>query len=74
MVGRIAHLTSDLEHVQTPIAREIKHFIHLVTGLAVFLGMSFFIIALGMGYNWLNAVVFLIGITVANVPEGLFKL
>merc|ERR1712213_40689 len=30
-----------------------------------------FIIAFILGYNWLDAVIFLIGIIVANVPEGL---
>merc|ERR1712027_185799 len=50
---------------------EIAHFIHIITGVAVFLGVSFFIIAFILGYNWLDAVIFLIGIIVANVPEGL---
>jgi hypothetical protein len=31
---------------------------------------SFFIIAFILGYHWLDAVIFLIGIIVANVPEG----
>jgi sodium/potassium-transporting ATPase subunit alpha len=39
--------------------------------VAVFLGVSFFIISLILNYTWLEAVVFLIGIIVANVPEGL---
>ena len=56
---------------ETPIAREIAHFIHIITGVAVFLGVSFFIIAFILGYPWLEAVIFLIGIIVANVPEGL---
>merc|ERR1712025_1464140 len=56
---------------ETPIAKEIAHFIHLITGVAVFLGVTFFIIAFILGYNWLDAVIFLIGIIVANVPEGL---
>jgi len=71
VMGRIAHLASDLDSGMTPIAREIEHFIHLITGVAVFLGISFFIIAFALGYHWLTAVVFLIGIIVANVPEGL---
>merc|ERR1711971_966242 len=33
--------------------------------------IKFFIIAFILGYNWLDAVIFLIGIIVANVPEGL---
>jgi len=60
-----------LETGETPIAREIGHFIHIITGVAVFLGVSFFFIAFILGYPWLEAVIFLIGIIVANVPEGL---
>merc|ERR1711953_565984 len=71
VMGRIAGLASGLEGGQTPIAKEIEHFIHIITGVAVFLGVSFFIIAFILGYNWLDAVIFLIGIIVANVPEGL---
>jgi len=71
VMGRIAGLASGLETGETPIAKEIAHFIHIITAVAVFLGVTFFIIAFIMGYHWLDAVVFLIGIIVANVPEGL---
>ena len=71
LYSRIAGLASGLEGGQTPIAKEIEHFIHIITGVAVFLGVTFFIIAFILGYNWLDAVIFLIGIIVANVPEGL---
>ena len=71
VMGRIANLASGLEVGQTPISREIEHFIHLITGVAVFLGVTFFVIAFILGYDWLDAVIFLIGIIVANVPEGL---
>merc|ERR1711970_355884 len=71
VMGRIAGLASGLDMGDTPIAKEIEHFIHIITAVAVFLGVSFFIIAFILGYNWLDAVVFLIGIIVANVPEGL---
>ncbi|XP_027695843.1 sodium/potassium-transporting ATPase subunit alpha-2-like [Vombatus ursinus] len=71
VMGRIASLTSVLEAGQTPIATEIEHFIQLITGVAVFLGVSFFFLSLFLGYGWLQAVIFLIGIIVANVPEGL---
>merc|ERR1719147_344740 len=71
VMGRIAGLASGLDSGDTPIAKEIAHFIHLITGVAVFLGVTFFIIAFILGYNWLDAVIFLIGIIVANVPEGL---
>jgi len=71
VMGRIASLASSLGSDQTPIAIEIEHFIHIVSGVAVFLGVSFFILAFILGYEPIEAVVFLIGIIVANVPEGL---
>jgi sodium/potassium-transporting ATPase subunit alpha len=71
VMGRIAGLASGLQAGKTPIAIEIEHFIHIITGVAVFLGVTFFIIAFILGYYWLDAVIFLIGIIVANVPEGL---
>uniref|UniRef100_A0A8C2L7W2 Sodium/potassium-transporting ATPase subunit alpha n=1 Tax=Cyprinus carpio TaxID=7962 RepID=A0A8C2L7W2_CYPCA len=71
VMGRIATLASSLDCGQTPIAKEIEHFIHIITGVAVFLGVSFFVLSLILGYGWLEAVIFLIGIIVANVPEGL---
>ncbi|VDO99851.1 unnamed protein product [Soboliphyme baturini] len=70
-MGRIAHLASGLQSGETPIAKELAHFIRIITGVAVFLGVTFFVISLIMEYYWLDAVVFLIGIIVANVPEGL---
>merc|ERR1719370_2903015 len=71
VMGRIANLTSSLGSGKTPIAIELEHFIHIITGVAVFLGVSFLIISLAMDYHWLEAIIFLIGIIVANVPEGL---
>ena len=71
VMGRIAGLATGLETGETPIAKEIAHFIHIITGVAVFLGVTFFLIAFILGYHWLDAVIFLIGIIVANVPEGL---
>uniref|UniRef100_A0A8C2A9J2 Sodium/potassium-transporting ATPase subunit alpha n=1 Tax=Cyprinus carpio TaxID=7962 RepID=A0A8C2A9J2_CYPCA len=71
VMGRIASLASGLEVGQTPINMEIEHFIHIITGVAIFLGLSFFILSIILGYTWLEAVIFLIGIIVANVPEGL---
>merc|ERR1719147_165463 len=56
---------------QTPINKEIAHFVHLITAIALAIGVVFFIIALVMGYSWIEAIIFFIGIIVANVPEGL---
>merc|ERR1712235_14522 len=71
VTGRIAALASNVDSGDSPIAQEIEHFIHIITGVAVVLGVVFFILAFVLGYHWLEAVIFLIGIIVANVPEGL---
>ncbi|EGD77429.1 sodium/potassium-transporting ATPase subunit alpha-1 [Salpingoeca rosetta] len=71
VLGRIAGLASGVDSGESPIAREVQHFTDIITAVAVIVGAVFFIIALAIGYNWLDAIVFLIGVIVANVPEGL---
>nr|XP_020476179.1 sodium/potassium-transporting ATPase subunit alpha-1-like [Monopterus albus] len=71
VMGRIANLASSLESGKTPIAIEIEYFIHIITGVAVFLGVTFLTISIITGYTWLEGIIFLISIIVANVPEGL---
>lgn len=71
IMGRIAHLASGLEDNETPIAKEITHFVHIISSFAVLLGVLFFVVTLVLGYAWIDSVVFLIGAIVANVPEGL---
>jgi magnesium-transporting ATPase (P-type) len=56
---------------ETLMQIEIAHFIHIVSAIAIFLGVSFFILALINGDPFIDAIVFMIGIIVANVPEGL---
>uniref|UniRef100_A0A671TB25 Sodium/potassium-transporting ATPase subunit alpha n=1 Tax=Sinocyclocheilus anshuiensis TaxID=1608454 RepID=A0A671TB25_9TELE len=68
---KLETLHSFLPTVVLDYKNNIEHFIHIITGVAVFLGVSFFILSLILGYGWLEAVIFLIGIIVANVPEGL---
>jgi sodium/potassium-transporting ATPase subunit alpha len=50
---------------------EINHFVHIVTAVAVTFGVIFLIILLAIGTGVLRAVIFVIGIIVSNVPEGL---
>ncbi|KAJ1175238.1 hypothetical protein NDU88_000529 [Pleurodeles waltl] len=71
VIGRIATLVSGVGNEKTPIASEIEHFVHIVAGFACSVGLLFFIIAVSMGYRILDSIIFLIGIIVANVPEGL---
>ena len=71
VMGRIANLAAGLELGKTPITIEIEHFIYIITFVAVFFGAVFLIISLGMGFNWLQSITYLIAIIVSNVPEGL---
>lgn len=53
------------------MSQEITHFIHSLSMIALMIGFAFFTISLFYGYHWLDAVIFLISILVAKVPEGL---
>lgn len=55
----------------SPLNVEINHFVHIVTAVAVTFGVIFLIILLAIGTGVLRAIVFVIGIIVSNVPEGL---
>jgi len=71
VIGQIKRLVTETKNKRTPINIEIEHFIHLITGVAIFLGVTFFALSLIIGHPFLRAAVFLIAIIVANVPEGL---
>jgi len=72
VIGRIAGLAASTVAEDTPIHREIHHFILIITGVAIFLGTTFFMIGMIIsGGDWITNLVFMIGIIVANVPEGL---
>lgn len=71
VMGRIAKLATTTGQSLTPIAREINHFVHIIAVVAVTIGVIFFLIGIGLKTDIVNNVVFMIGIIVANVPEGL---
>lgn len=64
-------LASGLGSEVSPLNIEINHFVHIVTIVAVSFGIIFLIVLLSLNMGVLRAVVFVIGIIVANVPEGL---
>jgi len=70
-MGRTAKLATSTEGDDTPIAKEIKDFVLKVSVIAFVLGITFFVIGMVENSNVVTNVVFLIGIIVANVPEGL---
>jgi sodium/potassium-transporting ATPase subunit alpha len=71
VMGRIAGRISKMEYFKTDITEELKHFILTLASFAFILAFIFFLLALALGYHWLDALVFVIGTIIANVPEGL---
>ena len=69
--GRIAHLSQTIRRTGSPLEREISRMIRILTTIACIMGCSFFFYGVFSGKPlWIN-LVFMMGIIVANVPEGL---
>ncbi|GMI61139.1 hypothetical protein ScalyP_jg7148 [Parmales sp. scaly parma] len=64
-------LTGESEPQQTPINKEIHHFIVIISAIAISLGILFFVMGVVIETPLVSNLVFMIGIIVANVPEGL---
>jgi len=70
--GKIAGLTQNVAQRLSPLQKNIGRLSRLISIIAVSLGIFFFAISkIFVGMGTLAAVVFAIGIIVANVPEGL---
>jgi sodium/potassium-transporting ATPase subunit alpha len=70
-LGHIARLTKETESVPSPLRKELRYFIRVISTIAIILGSGFFVAGLLMGSRFLTSMMFGIGILVANVPEGL---
>lgn len=70
-LGRVASVTRETERIETPIKRELRHFIRVISTIALVLGGLFFVAGTLIGNPFWTNLVFAIGIIVANVPEGL---
>ena len=70
-IGSLATLTQQTSGVDTPIRKELNHFIKVISAIAIFMGVIFFILAFLLQDVFLASLIFAIGIIVANVPEGL---
>jgi len=71
VIGQIANLASSAESAETPLSIEIERFIKIISAVAFTLGVVFFIFGIIYDYDIITNLVFMIGIIVANVPEGL---
>jgi len=69
--GEIAKATTGIARPETLMSREIHRLIKIMACVACTLGFTFFGLALYSNYTAIEATVFMIGIIVANVPEGL---
>jgi sodium/potassium-transporting ATPase subunit alpha len=69
--GKIAHLSTRVEHAPSPLQKEITRLSHVVGLISLAMGILFFAIGLSKGLGlWISAI-FGIGLIAANVPEGL---
>ena len=69
--GQIAFATTQTERPDTLMKREVNRLIMIMAVIAFVVGATFLGLSLGRGVVWNAAVVYTIGIIVANVPEGL---
>jgi sodium/potassium-transporting ATPase subunit alpha len=69
--GKIAHLTSAVEPGLSPLQKEILKVTRIIALIAITTGIFFLAIGTLIGRSFWHNLLFAIGITIANVPEGL---
>ncbi len=69
--GKVAALSVSVRRPPTPLEREVARTVRVVTAVAVGMGVMFFAYGVAVGRPLWTNVVFMLGIIVANVPEGL---
>lgn len=71
MIGRLAGLTTQLTKSETPLTRDITHFVEIIIAVALFFGIVFFVMTYALDGSFIKAVSYFLGIVIANVPEVL---
>lgn len=71
LIGKIADLASGTKTTQTTLHKEITRFVRFISVLGVLMGAVFFAIGLSKGVPLVANMISVLGIIVANVPEGL---
>jgi len=69
--GKLAHLSQAIRRVPSPLERETARMVRVLTVIAVGMGVAFFLYGVVSGRSLWTNLVFMMGIIVANVPEGL---
>lgn len=71
-IGRVAALSDHVDVTESPLQQQVRHVAKLIAVIAVVVGVAFVPIGtLVAGLPLRDAVIFAIGLIVANVPEGL---
>ena len=69
--GKIATLTQNVEKTLTPMQKEVIRITHILTIIALAMGVVFFVLGVFSNQNLLMAAIFALSLIVANVPEGM---
>jgi sodium/potassium-transporting ATPase subunit alpha len=69
--GKIATLSQDVRRKVSPLEREVARMVRVLTMIAVVTGAVFFVYGVFAGFSFWTNLVFMVGIIVALVPEGL---
>lgn len=70
-IGRIAALSGPRPQGDSPLERQVRRVAYLIAAVAVGVGILFLPLGVYAGLSWPEALVFAVGLLVANVPEGL---
>ena len=70
-LGRISALAERVGRQESPLERQVRRVAKLIAAVAVCVGAAFLPLGLLAGLPFTDALVFAVGLLVANVPEGL---
>ncbi|WP_405486505.1 cation-translocating P-type ATPase [Streptomyces sp. NBC_00096] len=70
-LGRIAALSQHTRRDPSPLEQQVKKVAWLIAAVAVAMGALFLVLGVAVGLPLTDALMFAIGLLVANVPEGL---
>eukprot|EP01132_Coremiostelium_polycephalum_P003736 gene3736-4655_t len=71
LIGKIADLASSTAGTETTLQIETKRFVRFISGLGISMGLIFFVIGFAVGFKPIPNLINVLGLIVANVPEGL---
>ncbi len=70
-LGRISALSERVGREESPLEHQVRHVAKLIAVVAIVVGLAFLPLGLLAGLSFTDALVFAVGLLVANVPEGL---